>query len=724
MPWRMLRMDEHFELVKANFIRCEECNENFFFDFLRHPRYFVTHFKSCHLKNLLYRFNGYSEEENSRVRFGPRRKKDANSWFGQLKSTEKRMISMQDNKWSEISEKECWSCRLCNDGKADLTQVFELSELGRGQAFLHLRQTHERVYEEFLRKLPGVQNAALMHARAGDLLQMGGPHGHHHHHPLPPHPARSRTALVPPGSRLAAAPLLPLGQVSHAQDVQQLHQYQHQELADASSGRSSSGAAVLPIESSSLTQRTMLQQRMAEAERSRLRRMKATPEERHVEALRSKKRRENLTPVQRQADYDRRKRKKKRQEESERSRKRREQASEEMRQKEVLRSRERRRNATEDQRRREAMRSKRRRELASDEQKRKERERCRKRYELKKTQRGGGGGDTGAGAEGRAENHSSCSSHCSGHRSDDDSQSSTSEYRYRDRQYQQEAVGTYQQQRSDDIASRQHDNRRSPAASSTTSVPPLHVNGTGNLHVPMEPIIRGIPLPSHPLPPPPAPSEEVRASFSELTGFRGFLSPSPSAAASFGAAMGGGGGNNGTRHGIPSFAPTQGLAMYPSSYHHHYHLPSSQLLRSTGGGTTSSKTSAANTSDATVPLEGNGSRTYATPLPPPLQPTSSSQFSMPQLPASLHALSQSLQPLTNNSSTATRKHAGGISSSPSPVAPVPASFSGDRASSQSGMAAALDMIGSHLQQHQHRQHAGEERPASSSTPSSGSSAFV
>lgn len=58
-------------------------------------RYFVTHFKSCHLKNLLYRFNGYSEEENSRVRFGPRRKKDANNWFGQLKSTEKRMVSNQ-----------------------------------------------------------------------------------------------------------------------------------------------------------------------------------------------------------------------------------------------------------------------------------------------------------------------------------------------------------------------------------------------------------------------------------------------------------------------------------------------------------------------------------------------------------------------------------------------------------------------------------------------------
>jgi hypothetical protein len=57
-----------------------------------HTRYFVTHFKACHLKNLLYRFNGYSEEENQKIRFGPRRRKDANAWFSQLKSTEKRMV--------------------------------------------------------------------------------------------------------------------------------------------------------------------------------------------------------------------------------------------------------------------------------------------------------------------------------------------------------------------------------------------------------------------------------------------------------------------------------------------------------------------------------------------------------------------------------------------------------------------------------------------------------
>ncbi|RLN86302.1 hypothetical protein BBJ28_00001856 [Nothophytophthora sp. Chile5] len=82
------RLDEHFDRIRANLIRCEECNENFFFDFLRHPR------SVCHLKNVLYRFNGCSEEENQRIRFGPRRKKDATAWFGQLKSTEKRMVGV------------------------------------------------------------------------------------------------------------------------------------------------------------------------------------------------------------------------------------------------------------------------------------------------------------------------------------------------------------------------------------------------------------------------------------------------------------------------------------------------------------------------------------------------------------------------------------------------------------------------------------------------------
>lgn len=322
MPWRFLRMEEHFELINANFIRCEECNENFFFDFLRHPRYFVTHFKTCHLKNLLYRFNGHSEEENQKTRFGPRRKRDANTWFGQLKSTEKRMISMQDNKWSEITESECWSCRLCNDGKADLTHVFELNELGRGQAFLHLRQFHEAAYEAFLRSLPDIQNTAAM---SGDAATPGTP-------------ALPTTPSLAEGGQAGGEPA---------------------------------------------STRTV-QQRIAEAERSRLRRMRATPEEKQSEAERSKRRRDNLTPSQRQADYERRKRKKKRVEESVRSKKRREEASDEMKRKEVLRSRERRRNATEEQRQREALRSRMRRENASDDQKIRERERCRKRYEAKK----------------------------------------------------------------------------------------------------------------------------------------------------------------------------------------------------------------------------------------------------------------------------------------------------------------------------------------------------
>lgn len=126
------------------------------------------------------------------------------------------------------------------------------------------------------------------------------------------------------------------------------------------------------------------QQRMAEAERSRLRRQRATPEDRRLEALRSQKRRDQLTPAQRQADSERRKRKQKRREESERSRKRREDAGEDMKEKELMRSRERRRNATEEQREREAQRSKLRREKATETQKLQERERCRRRYEQKK----------------------------------------------------------------------------------------------------------------------------------------------------------------------------------------------------------------------------------------------------------------------------------------------------------------------------------------------------
>nr|CCA20780.1 conserved hypothetical protein [Albugo laibachii Nc14]CCA23714.1 conserved hypothetical protein [Albugo laibachii Nc14] len=331
MPWRFFRMEDHFERIRANFIRCEKCNEDFFFDYLRHPRYFVTHFKTCHLKNLLYRFNGFSEEENQKIRFGPRRKRDAHAWFGQLKSTEKRMISMQDNKWSEILERACWSCRLCNDGKLDLTHVFELSDYGRVQAFLHLRQCHDKVYQAFLQSLPTITPEQYRTTQLSSST--------FDTHSIPPHPQPVTFNTPHTTTRLRTC-----------------------------------------------------EERLAEAERSRLRRLRATFEEKQHEALRSKKRREAMTPAQRHADYERRKRKKRLLFEAERSKQRREQANEEMRLKEVIRSRARRKNATEEQRRKEALRSRKRRANATQEQKEKERERCRKRYEEKKKLRSVGNG--------------------------------------------------------------------------------------------------------------------------------------------------------------------------------------------------------------------------------------------------------------------------------------------------------------------------------------------
>lgn len=124
--------------------------------------------------------------------------------------------------------------------------------------------------------------------------------------------------------------------------------------------------------------------RSSEAERSRLRRLRAPPEMREMEAQRSKKRREKMTPAQRHADYERRKRKKKRLEEAERSKKRRKEAPRELKEKETRRSRDRRLQATEDQREREAQRSRERRRKATEDQKARERERCRRRYEAKK----------------------------------------------------------------------------------------------------------------------------------------------------------------------------------------------------------------------------------------------------------------------------------------------------------------------------------------------------
>ncbi|TDH69193.1 hypothetical protein CCR75_002283 [Bremia lactucae] len=338
------RIDEHFDHIRANLIRCEECNENFFFDFLRHPRaykwkrnahfrnrYFVTHFKTCHLKSVLYRVNGCSEEENQRVRFGPRRKKDAMTWFSQLKSTEKRMasifglfISMQDNKWGEIAERECWSCRLCKYARkgSEVLYAFEPNELGRRQALLHLRQFHETAYTAFLQMLPAVDYAANHSKQSG----------------------------FPGNLEVQSFP--------------------------------SSKSAVCRITHCSLPSR-----QSSEAERSRCRRLQATPAAKKAEAERSKRRREQLTPVQRQADVERRARKRQRVDDRTRSRLRRAQATPEAREREMQRSRERRQHATEQQRQREAQRSRIRRLNATEEQRHRERERCRRRYEVQKQQK-------------------------------------------------------------------------------------------------------------------------------------------------------------------------------------------------------------------------------------------------------------------------------------------------------------------------------------------------
>ncbi|KAG7384695.1 hypothetical protein PHYPSEUDO_002388 [Phytophthora pseudosyringae] len=341
------RIDEHFDCIRANLIRCEECNENFFFDFLRHPRYFVTHFKTCHLKNVLYRFNGCSEEENQRVRFGPRRKKDATAWFGQLKSTEKRMISMQDNKWGEIVEHECWSCRLCKHARktSDMPHAFEPNELGRRQALLHLRQFHEVAYNAFLSMLPAVGSSSSQQSSGNATSSR---------------PAVGREQGSRSGQPTGSSGLQAAGNVA----VGSMEQGRVHTISQPSTPRQS-----------------------AEADRSRLRRMRATPDAKKAEAARSRRRREQLTPAQRQADAERRARKRQRVEERARSQVRRADASPEAREKEVKRSRDRRQNATEQQRKREAQRSRTRRQNATDEQRVRERERCRRRYEVQKQQR-------------------------------------------------------------------------------------------------------------------------------------------------------------------------------------------------------------------------------------------------------------------------------------------------------------------------------------------------
>ncbi|KAK1933733.1 hypothetical protein P3T76_011947 [Phytophthora citrophthora] len=325
------RIDEHFDHIRANLIRCEECNENFFFDFLRHPRYFVTHFKMCHLKNVLYRFNGCSEEENQRVRFGPRRKRDATTWFGQLKSTEKRMISMQDNKWGEIAERECWSCRLCKHTRksSDMPHAFEPNELGRRQALLHLRQFHEVAYNAFLRMLPAVDSSS----------------GRQH----VPAPVFVPRAVQTPASTLSSAYRVPVAVRSTEQVV---------------------ASAVSPP--SAPTQ-------SVEAERSRLRRMKATSGSGSKQTTTRTSYPSTTSSRYRKTSSEATKNRGTRQRRSE--------ASPEAREREMKRSRDRRREATDQQRSREALRSRTRRQNATDEQRLRERERCRRRYEALKQQK-------------------------------------------------------------------------------------------------------------------------------------------------------------------------------------------------------------------------------------------------------------------------------------------------------------------------------------------------
>uniref|UniRef100_M4BKH0 Uncharacterized protein n=1 Tax=Hyaloperonospora arabidopsidis (strain Emoy2) TaxID=559515 RepID=M4BKH0_HYAAE len=336
------RIDEHFDRIRANLIRCEECNENFFFDFLRHPRYFVTHFKTCHLKNVLYRFNGHTEEENQRVRFGPRRKKDATAWFSQLKSTEKRMCSCYFCCYSLLCTVACKLVRKTSE----VPHAFEPNELGRRQALLHLRQFHEVAYNDFLRMLPAV----------GRSLS-----------------CQTQSSLSSHGLVLVAEHKTDTTEVAGGNSVSR-------QPAAASGWTWLSGGYGPPPLSTTPRQ-------SVEADRSRIRRMKATPEVRKAEAERSKRRRERLTPAQRQADAERRVRKRQRIEERARSRVRRAEASQDAREREVKRSRERRQNATEQQRNREAQRSRMRRQNATEEQRLRERERCRRRYEIQKQQK-------------------------------------------------------------------------------------------------------------------------------------------------------------------------------------------------------------------------------------------------------------------------------------------------------------------------------------------------
>lgn len=406
-----------------------------------------------------------------------------------------------------------------------------------------------------------------------------------------------------------------------------------------------------------------MQQRMAEANRSRLRRLKASSAERHLEAVRSKKRRDSLTPVQRQADYDRRKRKKKRQEESVRSRKRREQASEESRQKEQLRSRERRRNATEDQRKREAERSKRRRENASEEQRIKERERCRKRYETKKSRKSGGGSqyssnnssgnvsddDDGTHSSRSVSDYDHHSQHQQRHYDDNSTrqhQQQHHEYYHQEELHQQQQVQQQQQHNYDlgrplnGAITRQPEQQQSrfPSALPSATGQAFQVPPIDSIRVP--PSLSPPGLNSHS-------RDDMRSSLSEPSGFRFFSSPSPSALtpeASFASISGPARPSPATTSNSNSttsaFRPGGLLPMYPQ------HLATSPIIRSTNGGNGGD-----GASRPIGTISGNGNNFSAA------VPSQQTPFALPHPPPSLHALSQSLQPLPSTSAASREQQA-------------------------------------------------------------------
>lgn len=399
-----------------------------------------------------------------------------------------------------------------------------------------------------------------------------------------------------------------------------------------------------------------MQQRMAEANRSRLRRLKASSAERHLEAVRSKKRRDNLTPVQRQADYDRRKRKKKRQEESVRSRKRREQASEESRQKEQLRSRERRRNATEDQRKREAERSKRRRENASEEQRIKERERCRKRYETKKSRKSGGSQYSSNNSSGNVSDdddgtHSSRSVSDYDHHSqrqqrhyDDNSTcQQRHEYYHQEELHQQQQVQQQQQHNYDLSRPLNGAIARQPEQQQQSRFPSALPSATATGQAFQVPPIDSIRVPPS-LSPPGLNShsrDDMRSSLSEPSGFRFFSSPSPEAsfASISGPARPSPATTSNSNSTASAFRSGGLLPMYPQ------HLATSPIVRSTNGG---------NGGGASRPIgttSGNGN-TFSAAVPSQQAP-----FALPHLPPSLHALSQSLQPLPSTSAASREQQA-------------------------------------------------------------------